>query len=314
MIYNMMTGRIALSLFSNTISMTGHSEKLIHLASYYEVPTANMAQAVLAANGIRSALGNVEMVAWFWHYSWATGGVTISVLEPDVDDALDVLSQLDKRAVEECRCSKCDEARPLDWDACWNCESQFQTEDESTIRSWGEEGFSAVLWLLGFGAVISAMMVVCGMGQFTPIFLLFVYTFALFNGNDNEAPTVEKTLAMTEASLPGDRMADALEQAILRAWQASVIGILFLPPTAFCSMAIVIRVGKSLHRAKIGRAATLRYALCWLLNPLLIAGTLFFAMAVVYVIGRDMKVLTDHVLDSLFRIWQDAGGRLPKRW
>ena len=67
--------------------------KLVRVASYYDLPMAQLARAKLESSGIECVLGNENLVGVNWLLTVAVDGVELCVWEEDAAAAADILSE-----------------------------------------------------------------------------------------------------------------------------------------------------------------------------------------------------------------------------
>jgi len=90
------------------------------IASFASETEARALQAALASQGIESALTNAEVVANFWQYSNAVGGVGVEVAEQDWDAAQAMLKS-DASQLAPWVCETCGTEIEAGFDTCWKC-------------------------------------------------------------------------------------------------------------------------------------------------------------------------------------------------
>jgi hypothetical protein len=67
---------------------------LVALRTFSFRPEAERAQQLLEASGIASMLSGDDASGWAPHIGFATGGITLSVVPPDVEQARKILEEL----------------------------------------------------------------------------------------------------------------------------------------------------------------------------------------------------------------------------
>ncbi len=99
-------------------------DDLVRVASYINEPQAQLARLELAKEGIPSALGNANLVYWYWLYSNATGGVTVHIRRGDWHWARILLDAVRSGRSEDrpsWTCRFCGQRIGGEWEACWHC-------------------------------------------------------------------------------------------------------------------------------------------------------------------------------------------------
>lgn len=102
----------------------GSPDDLVQVASYTNVPQAELARNVLESEGIRAAVANLNLVLWQWEYSNATGGVSVHVLRADAPAAYALLTQARRWPpgnLPRWICPSCGQRISGEWDVCWHC-------------------------------------------------------------------------------------------------------------------------------------------------------------------------------------------------
>jgi hypothetical protein len=221
----------------------------VRLTSYLNVAQADLAQIQLAAEGISAYLENAAFLSWFWHYSIATGGVKLWVLEGDAQVAQTVLwSWREAAPATEApwQCLKCGEAVDPAWTTCWHCGASRYGEEDA---SFGEQpavgtppwrcsertlativGLSGPLVFLASRGSLSALAV----WVVAVVWLRMLQNWQAADedrtGSDVDRPgrpTVEPVIEAAEPGTADDYTQP--EETILRAWQAAVLSLWFSP-------------------------------------------------------------------------------------
>ena len=108
-----------------------------HLASFASEPEARALQAALASEGIACGLTNAEVVANFWQYSNAVGGVGVEVAEADWEAAQAIMGTNTAPGVEWV-CTKCDAENDAGFALCWQCGGEQTQPIEPSISAGGQ--------------------------------------------------------------------------------------------------------------------------------------------------------------------------------
>ena len=132
---------IGLQFFQEPVKAdeTVSPDELVRVASYLDLPRADLARMALAREGIPASLGNANYLYWSWDHSNAVGGVTVHVRRGDARLARKVLATARAKPSESLRpwtCPSCGQRIAGQWDACWRCGS---IADGTPSDSLGEE-------------------------------------------------------------------------------------------------------------------------------------------------------------------------------
>jgi len=99
-------------------------DDLVSVASYLNLPSAELARNELEKAGIFSALGNANFVYWNWDCSNASGGIRVNVRRGDARRACSELvapRARDEESRPSWTCRSCGRRIPGEWAACWQC-------------------------------------------------------------------------------------------------------------------------------------------------------------------------------------------------
>ena len=264
-------------------------ENLVCITSYQDVPRAELAKIVLAAEGIRSSLSNTVLLTWFWHYGVAVGGVKLIVTSSDVEQAREILrpsQDAQDRSTTQRECAGCREPLPTDWEICWRCGKA--RDGSSPPDSEPMEGLRDAKD--GIGLLLIIAMLVAAIFTFTinpaawPVFAILALAYAMYFwaqaereiGDRPEPKEIDPDPTPPESNW----QAEIVQSVIRRAWHATVIGYLAFPPLLIYALMLIKRLrGKHLKMDPLSRRRN--YA-CWILNPIVIALLCFVIWAVLY--------------------------------
>lgn len=286
------------------------ADRLIRLVSYLSLPEAEILRMRLAMDGVRSSLDNATMLLWFWHYGCVVRGVAVSVLDQDVEAAEQILRL--KRHSASARevdvpCAQCGALVPKSWKLCWNCDETADAaadrggmDASSTLDADGaahwKAALSMLLWLMPLALIpLGGFLAVC------VAWSLMLVTDVIFQRLGTDVATSEgdaispfRPKDSTADSTPGGWHASATnedeqhyrrvaEDIALRAWQASVIGLLWFPPLVFYSMWLLWR-SRRLPVSLRGRRRRLGALVCSILGLPMAA---FVTIAVPTAVGSE---------------------------
>ncbi|MCA9199477.1 MAG: hypothetical protein KDA87_18150 [Planctomycetales bacterium] len=208
------------------------AEKLVTIARYPNAHVAQLIQSHLLAQGIRAHVSGTNVANMLSHVGSALGGVRLQVAADDVEQANQVLLSLqDEGRIAGWLCGRCHEEVDPGFEICWNCQahrSEFanplpQTTDSQRTKSPAPLDDTTP-----------------PMSQFVP---------------SDEAAGVDTPNPFAPAAIAGEDvgqqpghefLAEQQEEVnamIDRAWRASVLGMMLLPPLLnFYSMYLLMRV------------------------------------------------------------------------
>jgi hypothetical protein len=269
------------------MSTTLPTPRLVRAASFVNSAQADLARMRLAMDDIPAFLGNAAFVTWFWHYSNATGGARVYVADCDVDRAIAILRP-SRETVPDAQppweCGKCREHVNAQWKTCWRCGASIDGEEDPNFF---DEPFVAPLR-------ISARTLAIIIGMAGPLVLLLSHgsmpllleccaavalMLALLGlwpaGADHAEPAAKPPdLAAIDSAtgIAEEVAADGyavIEERVLRAWQAAVLGLSF-PPLVLYAMWLLLRI--SLAQEPLKPRELRRYIGAWLFStfPLVI--------------------------------------------
>jgi hypothetical protein len=253
------------------------------VASYLNVAQADLAVSELAVEDIPARLENAAFLSWFWHYSNATGGVQLGVLDRDAERARAVLrpSRETAAAIEPpWQCPKCGVPVDAAWIICWHCGTSKEGEEAPRFweepqpsRQWSERAKQTAAIVIG----LSGPLVFAGSHGSLPALLIWALVAACL-GSFLSQPA-EEELAVSPAEGPSrlmleaeaaDRLGgadeyDPVEETILRAWQAAVLSLWFFP-LAFYSLWVLLTL--TLPDCPLQPRERRRYLGAWVFNLL----------------------------------------------
>jgi hypothetical protein len=119
------------------------SEQLVRIAAFNTPVEANLAQSVLAGEGIESCLENDVAVGMVWYYGNAIGGVKLFVHESDAERARVILAERVPEQIGDDpqfnaafpagRCKKCDAKLEPGFEVCWSCGEPIEGQPASSL-------------------------------------------------------------------------------------------------------------------------------------------------------------------------------------
>jgi len=109
---------------------------LVTLATYGNVPEADLAKAVLEERGISAQLSGDGMATTLWHLGAAMGGVQLQVDQADIDAANEILQSVIARPDESptgeaWKCSACNSVVDAGFEVCWSCGALVEEASET---------------------------------------------------------------------------------------------------------------------------------------------------------------------------------------
>ena len=268
------------------------SDRLVKVASFVNVSQAELAQNRLASEGIPARLGNATLVSWVWYYSYAVGGVTLHVLEGNAERALEILLPTRPEAVEErppWTCAVCGQQVEGRWEICWNCTASADgtpapsgapqdVPPDLTTNGGGAAWFD----LITFAALALVFELIVEGRMLTAVvaWLAFAAAVAWCRGvrdGDGERATPdaghgeEPAPAADPAWESRERRRRMGEAIALRAWRASVFGLLSFPPLLLYSFWLLCRL--DVRKTPVGWQGNCRFLAAWIVS---VTGLLLF--------------------------------------
>jgi hypothetical protein len=204
---------------------------------------------VLAVEDIPAYLDNAALVTWFWQYSNLTGGAKVNVSSLDAERATDVLwpeREADPVALPPWQCVKCGEHVDASWKICWHCGASTDGEEARNffeppaVLEFPLKG-SPVAWSIMVGASGPLLFLVShGSMRLLGVWFVAVVVMLTLRGwwpadQGSTASEVEMPELNTDAiaSEITEQTAEegytVIEETVLRAWQAAVLSLWFLP-------------------------------------------------------------------------------------
>jgi hypothetical protein len=226
------------------------ADRVVKITSFWYVAEADLARAVLAAEGIPACLAGACALSWFWHWANADGGVKVLVRESDAGRARRLLAgeeDEDPSAQPARTCPHCDSSVPAAWEVCWSCGALA----DGTPFPWGpsqdaiqEEPREAMKtgWadVVGLFALTVLLIFVAFRGSPLVLFLwpILVWVFWLLARRGPQKVRQEKGRTDWEAEGETTRTPDdepfgdpyTGDVVARRAWLAAVLGLLWFPP------------------------------------------------------------------------------------
>lgn len=295
----------------------------VKIASYLTVPQAELAQGHLAMHGISARVGNPAFLTWCWHLSNAVGGAKLYVSAGEVERARDILAAAREElpgASPPGQCVKCGELRDRRWEICWRCGTSvdgiedplFTQHDVHTgpRRRISEGEALGLLSLLTVGLFAisggSLLVMLTWIGILTTYLLL-----ELLPSRDADSPAsdepipVEAEPVLDAAGQSRARRCRTGKALALRAWQASMIGILLFPPLAFYSIYLLERMRT--RKWPLDLVSLCRYWAAWVVSIFVVLFFGTFLAALIYLMSVESRFdifqAGHHLLDLLFPIW-----------
>ncbi|MCA9153602.1 MAG: hypothetical protein KDA38_02395, partial [Planctomycetales bacterium] len=241
--------------------------RLITLATFENAGQAYAAQGCLAARGIMAQVdGDVSHTALSYVGS-ALGGVKLLVLAEDADAARECLATADPDSTDDSgpwQCDKCQEEVDAGFDVCWSCGA---TREEAAIPLKHVPLRAEVLPSL---PAVENEPDASDPNDHSKLHL------PRDPKNPYAAPT--QVGAVNRASIVEERGGDdETEALVLRAWRASIIGLVFWPGILhFYSMWLLLRAAFS-KSEELSPTASRRFKLALAVNILAAA---FLAVAI----------------------------------
>ncbi len=263
--------------------------RLVRVTSYLNAAQADLARMQLAVEGIPAYLENAAFLSWLWHYSNATGGVKLYVLDADAERAHAVLwswRQAVVVALPPWTCPNCAADVDAAWMTCWHCGAS--TDGEEDPNFWEQptvEMFplkcseSTLAPMIG---ISGPLLLLLSPGSFLLFTLWVVVVVALLcmwqtmrpADEDRSTPEYDaiRCAVVESVAQPAEQStADGyamIEETILRAWQAAVLSLWF-PPLAFYALWLLRRL--ALPEEPLKPREQRRYLGAWTFSLIVIA-------------------------------------------
>ena len=270
------------------MNTTMTTPRLVRVASFVNSAQADLARMQLAMEDIPAYLGNAVWVTWFWHYSNATGGARVYVSSSDTERAVAVLRQSRETvpaALPPWTCMKCGEHVDVSWNICWHCGTSTDGEEDPNFyeqpvvlpfplkcsqRTWSTIiGVSGpLLFFVSHGSLALLME------WFAVVAVMLTLRTCWPTDEDRTEPATETPdLAAIDlaAETTEQDAADgytAIEETVLRAWQAAVLSLSF-PPLALYAIWLLLRL--DLPEEPLKSREQRRYLGAWVFSMLPIA-------------------------------------------
>jgi len=237
--------------------------RLVKVASRLSLWEAELARARLASGGISAYVGNANLVLWVWHCRDATGGVSVHVVDSDAQTAQEILDS-DRPQPGDGQppwtCPTCGQRVEASWEICWNCGTLADgtqppaAKDEDAAEGGPDRdeprsryGATVIAAMAIIGWVISTGDVFMGMLVWM-VLAVSVLMYRATAGEGGEAlrpedePVVEPEPVDDPAWQSLQRRRRMGESIALRAWQASVLGLLCFSPLLLYSAWLLFRL------------------------------------------------------------------------
>jgi hypothetical protein len=277
-------------------------DDLVSVASYVNVPRAELARNALESEGIPTMLNNVNLVLWQWEYSNATGGVSVQVRRGDAPHARALLAA-SRAAPSEYgppwTCRSCGQRIAGEWGACWRCGSSRDgppaesPADQPAATVFSDDHLAATQQLtriLGSAIIVLFVLLPLAFGL-VPLALanaifvgIVIYLMFRFSTTVEPAGEVPLALDSDRGSLQGvaQTKSEVSKAIVRRAWQAAVLGALGFPPLGFYALRLLWKlVGRD---TPLGAADRWRVALAYILSLIAILYCLLFIGALLVAI------------------------------
>lgn len=252
------------------------SNRLVKIASYWNLWEAELAQEHLAAEGIYVVLGNATVVLWCWWYGNAVGGVTLHVSERDAQRAHDVLLSSRRQTPDEkprWKCATCGEQADGSWEICWRCGTAVDgtppvVDEGPEVRTSradaegnGRIGVLFLAFLATTGVLVYSDNFYAYMSAWVVLGVCCAWWRWLMEGDREPVePPDELSEEPHEAEDPAEqslqRRRHMGEAVALRAWRTAVFAWFCFPPLVFYSAWLVWRLDPK--KTPIGRMGTYR--------------------------------------------------------
>ncbi len=268
---------------------------LVKIASFLDLPHAELARMALAREGIPTAFGNANVVLWFWHYSNAVGGVSLFVRCSQADLARDVLAAARTKIADNLppwTCPTCGQRVAGQWDACWQCGHfvdgmPIDLPAANTAIPPDVHGPALPWWNVSRVATVVAgvglalLLLTRGLTPavwFLPAVFIFVLMLRQFEPSSSEpteaqGPADANDLPLVDHQTTRSEVSRAI---VLRAWQSAVVSLLVFPPLGFYSMKLLWRLGN--RDTPLSHADTWRRRAAALFSVISILYCLMFAL------------------------------------
>jgi hypothetical protein len=273
------------------------SDDLVRVASYVNVPRAELARNALEREGIPTVLGNVNLVLWQWEYSNATGGVSVQVRRGDAPHAHALLTASRAEPSEDrppWTCPSCGQRIAGEWDVCWHCGSSLDgplaesPPDQPNATAISNDHRAAaqqltrilgaaiivlfVLLPLATGAVLLALVnaifigiVIYLMGRFVPTVAVAGEVPLLLDADPGSLSGVAQTTSQVSKAI------------VRRAWQAAVLGAFGFPPLGFYALRLLWKLAG--RDTPLGAADRWRVGLAYILSIVAVLYCFLFVAA-----------------------------------
>ena len=250
-------------------------------------------QMQLAGEGISARLENAAFLSWFWHYSIATGGVKLWVLEGDAQDAQAVLWSWRETASvtgTPWQCPKSGESVDSAWSTCWHCGVSKDGEEDPSF--WEQPALESPPWrcsertlativglsgplvfLLSRGSLPALAIWVVAV-----VWLRMLQNWQVAEEDGKRSDVDRPSRLMVEAAPEDAARATAdddtqLEETIRRAWQTAVLSLWFFP-LVFYSLWLLWRL--ALPEGPLHPREQRRYVGAWAFNCFELAKAAFW--------------------------------------
>ncbi len=272
------------------------ASQLVRIDSCLDPPRADLVQMALAREGIPTALGNVNFLSWFWHYSNAVGGVPIFVRRCEAERARDVLAAARANSRRACRLGFAGPAAgvlPGDGLPAGNAANgQMPRRAASLPATQGcsrrgplkqrRGGTCRAFFVAASAGVLTILLVKRGLqlpAICAPFVLAVYFLLRRFEPRADSRPEAHEATEPGSDHSPSPPPTESwLSHLIVRrAWQAGVLGILRFPPLGFYSMRLLWKLSR--RNTPLSRADTLRCGVVFCFNIVSIALCLLFIAA-----------------------------------
>ena len=281
-------------------------DDLVRVASYVNVPQAELARNVLESEGIPAAVANLNLVLWDWEYSNATGGVSVHVRRADAQRAYLLLTQKKSPPPGSQKpwiCRSCGQRISGEWKVCWHCGCSIdglpgELPVQQPVAPAPGDGVPAaalqVMRVLGSAVIVLLVLLPLSVGLVAQAIANAVFVGLLIGLLGRLASSADSRVAALADSDPRDVRAPSFVQTrssvsraiVQRAWQAAVFGCCGFPPLGIYSLRLLWKLAG--RNTPLGTADRWRVGLAFVFS---LMAVLFCLIFVVLIAGYVLNVL-----------------------
>ncbi len=218
----------------------------------------------IGGRGVSASLGSATLVLWAWHYRDAVGGVTVHVLHCDAERSRKILDRASCPARDDrpsWTCGTCSQPVDASWEICWNCGTsrdgappapdaqQTAPEARRAVEDTAGSDLIAIGVLLTMVALVATGDLFSMMAAWAIAACSVAWWRRIPATRRDEAPREAPARQTQPLDDPAEESFDRPrrmgESLALRAWQASVVGILCFPPLLIYSTWLLARLSSS---------------------------------------------------------------------